>query len=75
MRSLVMAVFYFTGAGGSAVAQMLVPLSEDPLLVWNYVAAAILSLIASVGVWWCNRGSDKPVERVEVVEEMREVDH
>jgi POT family proton-dependent oligopeptide transporter len=61
MRSFIMAMFYLTGAGRSAVAQALVPLSEDPRLVWNYTAAGALSLVASVGVWWFNGAAkDQP---------------
>lgn len=59
MRSLVMALFYFTGAFGSAISQALVPLSEDPDLVWNYATVSVLSLVASVGVWWSNRKPKK----------------
>jgi POT family proton-dependent oligopeptide transporter len=59
MRGLVMAVFYFTGTGGSAVAQALLPLSEDPSLVWNYVAAGALSFVAAVGFSWFNRAGER----------------
>jgi POT family proton-dependent oligopeptide transporter len=55
MRSMIMALFIFTGAGGSAIGQMLVPLSGDPYLVWNYVVVGSFSLIACVGVLWFNR--------------------
>jgi dipeptide/tripeptide permease len=50
MRSFIMAMFYLTGVGGSAVAQALMPLSEDAMLVWNYTVPGALSLVASVGV-------------------------
>ncbi|PSN62440.1 oligopeptide transporter [Corynespora cassiicola Philippines] len=56
MRSLVLALFCFTGAIGCAVSQAIVPLSQDPLLVWNYAVAGVISLIGALGVWWCGRG-------------------
>ncbi|KAF1844045.1 MFS peptide transporter [Cucurbitaria berberidis CBS 394.84] len=55
MRSLVMALFYFPIALGCALSQTLVPLSRDPMLVWNYVVAGGFSAVAAVGVWWSNR--------------------
>ena len=55
MRSLIMALFYFTIAIGCAVAQALVPLTKDPLLVWNYVAAGGMCAVAAAGVWRANR--------------------
>ncbi|OCK74758.1 oligopeptide transporter [Lepidopterella palustris CBS 459.81] len=58
MRSLVMAVFLFMSAVSSAVAQAFVPLSEDPLLVWNYGVVAVLAFGGGVGFWWVFRGLD-----------------
>jgi POT family proton-dependent oligopeptide transporter len=55
MRSMIMALFIFTGTGGSAIVQMLVPLSGYLYLVWNYVVVGSLSLIASSGVLCFNR--------------------
>jgi POT family proton-dependent oligopeptide transporter len=59
LKSISMALIGLTSAAGAAFGQMLVPLSEDPYLVWNYIAAGALSLIASVGLYWCHRGRDK----------------
>lgn len=57
-----MGLFYSTMAFGCAMAQVLVPLSRDPMLVWNYVVAGAMSACAAAGVWWCNRGNDEKGE-------------
>lgn len=67
LKSISMALISLTSAFGAAFGQMLVPLSEDPYLVWNYVAAGVLSLIASVGSYWCHHGRDQ--ENQEQMEE------
>jgi POT family proton-dependent oligopeptide transporter len=59
MRGMVTAVYLCTGAGGGLFGQALVPISEDPYLVRNYVVVGGLSLIASIGVWWSNREADR----------------
>ncbi|KAF8906911.1 peptide transporter PTR2A [Mucidula mucida] len=51
MRSLVMSVFLFTSALASALGQAFVPLSGDPLLVWNYTIVAIVAVIAGLLCW------------------------
>ncbi|KAF2871030.1 oligopeptide transporter [Massariosphaeria phaeospora] len=66
MRSLVMALFLFTQAGASAFAQAMLPLSRDPLLVWNYTTAGGMCVVGAVGVWWCNRGRGDEEPEVEV---------
>jgi POT family proton-dependent oligopeptide transporter len=43
MRSLVQAVALFMSAISSAIGEAMVPLTEDPLLQWNYFVAAILA--------------------------------
>lgn len=55
LRSVIMALFYFTMAIGGGVTQALVPLSRDPYLVWNYITASCLCLVATVGVWKTSR--------------------
>jgi len=52
MRSLVMGVFLFTSAISSAIGEAFVPLSTDPLLVWNYGSMAVLSLLAGAAFWF-----------------------
>jgi POT family proton-dependent oligopeptide transporter len=45
MRSTVQAVALFMNALSSALAQALVALAEDPLLVWNYGLVAVLAAV------------------------------
>lgn len=63
MRSIVIALFVATQALGSAVVQVLLPVSEDPHLVWNYAILSLMSAVAAVGVWWCTRGGDGACEQ------------
>lgn len=51
MKSLVMAVFLFMSAIGSAIGEAFVSLSVDPLLVWNYGVMGVLAAIAGVFFW------------------------
>jgi POT family proton-dependent oligopeptide transporter len=46
MRSLVAAFALFMTAISSAIGEAFVPLSEDPLLVWNYGAMAVIAFVA-----------------------------
>lgn len=46
MRSMVQAVALFMTAFSSALGQAFTPLSQDPNLVWNYAAVAILAGVA-----------------------------
>lgn len=59
MRSFVQAVALFAVAFSSALGQALVPLSTDPLLVWNYAVAGILSFLGGTIFWFQFRGLDK----------------
>ena len=59
MRSVVMSLFLFTNAFSTAIGYALVDLAADPLLIWNYVAAAILALLAGIAFWFCFRNLDK----------------
>ncbi|EKV07527.1 Major facilitator superfamily domain, general substrate transporter [Penicillium digitatum] len=45
MRSLVQAINLFTNAISAAIAEALITLSRDPLLIWNYAVFAILTLV------------------------------
>jgi len=58
MRSMVQAVALFAVAVSAAIGQALVALSEDPLLVWNYGAVAVLAAAAGVIFWLQYRGLD-----------------
>jgi POT family proton-dependent oligopeptide transporter len=58
MRSLVMAMFLFMSAISSALGEAFVSLSNDPLLVWNYGAMAVLAFFAAIGFWFSYRHLD-----------------
>jgi len=58
MRSLVMACFLFMTALSSAIGEIFVSLSADPLLVWNYGAMAILATVTGLLFWWSVRDLD-----------------
>ncbi|QRV78967.1 peptide transporter PTR2 [Ceratobasidium sp. AG-Ba] len=51
MKSVVMAMFLLTTAVGNALTWALVPVSEDPYLVWNYGGCAIASFVAGTAFW------------------------
>ncbi|KAF8705994.1 Peptide transporter PTR2A, partial [Rhizoctonia solani] len=53
MKSLVMAAFLFTTAISNAISEALVPVSEDPYLVWNYAGCGIAAFIAGIAFWVC----------------------
>jgi POT family proton-dependent oligopeptide transporter len=59
MRSTIQAVALFMSAFSSALSQALVPLAEDPLLVWNYGVVAVLAAIGGFIFWFDNRKVDK----------------
>jgi len=59
MRSLVYAIYLSMTAIASAVGQAFLPLSDDPLLVWNYSVMSMLLLFATVGFWFTFRALDK----------------
>lgn len=55
-------------AFASAIGQAFTPLSEDPLLVWNYTIITILAFLGGVGFWWCFRGLDRSEDRLNMLE-------
>jgi len=59
MRSLVVGVSILMTAFAAAIRQALVPLSKDPLLVWNYGIVAVMAFVAGVLFWVANRGLDR----------------
>ncbi|RYP11895.1 hypothetical protein DL767_011298 [Monosporascus sp. MG133] len=63
MKSLVMSINLFMSAFAAAVGQAFVPLSKDPLLVWNYTAIAALAFLGGVGFWICFRHLDKEEDK------------
>jgi len=74
MRSLVTAVFLVTQSFSAALAQAFVPISTDPLLVWNYSVFAILSSIAGVIFWIAFRKLDKEENRLNDMRRNNETD-
>ncbi|TQN64311.1 putative peptide transporter ptr2 [Colletotrichum shisoi] len=53
MKSLVMSVNLAMSAVSAALGQAFTPLSDDPLLVWNYACVAIIAFIGGVAFWFC----------------------
>lgn len=51
MRSLVMAVNLLMTAFGSVLAQTLVVLANDPLLVWNYSVVSVVAFAGGIVFW------------------------
>lgn len=59
MRSLVTAFFHFQSALSNAIGQAMVALAEDPLLVWNYMTAALVALVGGILFWAIHHKLDK----------------
>ena len=54
-------------AVSSALAQALVSLAEDPLLVWNYGLVAVLAAVGGVAFWIDNRKLDMEEDRLNML--------
>jgi POT family proton-dependent oligopeptide transporter len=67
MRSLVMALFLFMNAFSSALAQALVALAEDPLLVWNYGVVAVLAFVGGILFWISHHKLDKEEDKLNML--------
>jgi POT family proton-dependent oligopeptide transporter len=67
MRSTVTSIALFMNAISSAIAQALVGLASDPLLVWNYGLVAVLAAAGGVGFWLDNRKLDKEEDRLNML--------
>ncbi|KAM0261384.1 hypothetical protein ACHAQJ_002236 [Trichoderma viride] len=63
MKSLVMSVNLFMSAISAAIGEAFTPLSDDPLLVWNYTAVAIIAFIGGVTFWYCFRHLDSEEDK------------
>ncbi|KAI5292743.1 hypothetical protein KEM52_006104 [Ascosphaera acerosa] len=68
MRSIIQGIALFTMAVASAVGQALVPLANDPNLIWNYMVTAILAFVGGTGFWFCNRGTDREEDQLNNIE-------
>jgi len=64
MRSLVMSAFLFMNAFSAALGEAFVSLSADPLLVWNYAVAGILSAVAGTIFYFQYRSLDKEEDKL-----------
>ncbi|CAE6461342.1 unnamed protein product [Rhizoctonia solani] len=62
MKSLVTAAFLFTTAISNAISEALVPVSEDPHLVWNYAGCGIAAFVGGVAFWICFHHLDREEE-------------
>ncbi|KAJ7244647.1 peptide transporter PTR2A [Mycena haematopus] len=71
MRSLVMSIFLFMSALASALGEAFVTLSLDPLLVWNYGAMGVLSMVAGILFWFHVRGYDAREDELNAIGEGR----
>ncbi|RAR15159.1 peptide transporter ptr2-a [Stemphylium lycopersici] len=58
MKSTIQAIALSTSAVSAALGQALVSLSEDPLLVWNYGAVAVIAMAGGVGFYLTFRKAD-----------------
>ncbi|KAG8852952.1 hypothetical protein FRB96_008471 [Tulasnella sp. 330] len=74
MRSMIMALFLFMSALSSAIGEAFNPLAADPLLVWNYASAAIISGVAGFAFWWCFKGLDSQQDEMNEVGKGHRVD-
>jgi POT family proton-dependent oligopeptide transporter len=64
MRSLVVSFALFMSAISAAIGEAFVPLSTDPLLVWNYGSMAVISFIAGIAFWFMYRKLDAEEDKL-----------
>ncbi|RMZ67426.1 Major facilitator superfamily domain general substrate transporter [Pyrenophora seminiperda CCB06] len=69
MRGLVMGVNLVQNAFSAALGQALVPLAEDPLLIWNYTIVAVLAFVGGIGFWLTWRDLDAREDELNMIEE------
>ncbi|KAL7948789.1 PTR2 domain-containing protein [Trichoderma barbatum] len=63
MKSLVMSVNLFMSAISAAIGEAFTPLSDDPLLVWNYTTIACIALAGGIAFWLCFRHLDSDEDK------------
>ena len=68
MRGLVMGVNLIQNAFSAAIGQALIPLAEDPLLIWNYAVVAILAFVGGVGFWFTWRSLDAREDELNMIQ-------
>ena len=67
MRSLVMSFNLFMSALSAALGEAFVYLANDPLLVWNYGVAAVLSFVGGVCFWIMYRQLDADEDKLNML--------
>ncbi|KAK6352871.1 hypothetical protein TWF696_004871 [Orbilia brochopaga] len=75
MKSLVTSIFLAMSAFSTAIGFALVPLLKDPLLVWNYITAAILATIGAICFWFQFRSLDRDEDRLNDLKKTTFVGH
>ena len=68
MRGLVMGVNLVQNALSAALGQALVPLADDPLLIWNYGVVAILAFVGGVGFWFTWKSLDAREDELNLIQ-------
>ncbi|KAL7936440.1 PTR2 domain-containing protein [Trichoderma chlorosporum] len=63
MKSLVMSVNLFMSAISAAIGEAFTPLSDDPLLVWNYTTVACIAFVGGAAFWFCFRHLDSDEDK------------
>ncbi len=58
MKSLVMALFLFTQALSSAIAEAVTPVLVDPKLIWPFVGTAVAGTVFAIVFYICYRHLD-----------------
>ncbi len=69
MKSLVMSIFLFQTAISNAIGFALVPLAEDPLLIWNYGVFAVISAVCGCLFWFFFHKLDKEEDKLNNLDE------
>jgi POT family proton-dependent oligopeptide transporter len=67
LKSSVQAISLATSAISSALAQALVSLADDPLLVWNYGVVAVLASAGGVAFYLSNMKTDRDDDKLNLL--------
>jgi dipeptide/tripeptide permease len=59
LKAVVMAFFILIGALNNALAQILVPVTRDPFLVWIWAGPTIVLAVGTMQFWWAYRWMNK----------------
>lgn len=70
-RSMIQSIALFTNAISAAIAEALVPLAGDPLLIWNYGVFAVLSFAGGCIFMIHFRSLDKEEDALNMLPEGR----